>query len=473
MVTALALQSVASCGSATEGGTNARGGSAGAHAGHGGHGGVLGGHAGEAGDGAAGGHAADGGRESEGGEAGTGGVTSGGQGGEPVGAGAGGTTASGGEAGASGGGGAGGSAECEAGAEEDADKDGWTIAAGDCNDCEPLVNPGAFEVLGNAIDDDCDGSVDIREPCDEDIASNTANAVDFARAIDLCQTATPTDGRWGVLSAELSLADGTGLAAADGRAVRPGFGEGLDPALGHAVAVLSTGKAAAKGDTNPAPADTEDTNHGTQSAVPADFVAVGVKGCPPVDAIAFDSEMLSLEIRVPSNARSFSLRANLYSYEFPEWVCSEYTDSFVVLLDSEWDDAPKNPADKNLAVYEPFGARLPMGTNWARGNTGLFTQCVGGATGCNSGVTPDSATGCLGTAELLGTGFDVAKPGLCDADSLAGGATGWRTISGNVVGGEAIRLRIALWDGGDHASDSTVVLDAFEWSTEPTTPGVR
>lgn len=338
--------------------------------------------------------------------------------------------------------------------------------------CEGEVTP-APEVCGNAIDDDCDGSVDICEPCDEDIASNTANAVDFARAIDLCQTATPTDGRWGVLSAELSLADGTGLAAADGRAVRPGFGEGLDPALGHAVAVLSTGKAAAKGDTNPAPADTEDTNHGTQSAVPADFVAVGVKGCPLVDAIAFDSEMLSLEIRVPSNARSFSLRANLYSYEFPEWVCSEYTDSFVVLLDSEWDDAPKNPADKNLAVYEPFGARLPMGTNWARGNTGLFTQCVGGATGCNSGVTPDSATGCLGTAELLGTGFDVAKPGLCDADSLAGGATGWRTISGNVVGGEAIRLRIALWDGGDHASDSTVVLDAFEWSTEPTTPGVR
>jgi hypothetical protein len=46
----------------------------------------------------------------------------------------------------------------------DEDGDGWTVCGGDCCDAigpnclkPELVNPGAFEVPGNMVDDDCDG----------------------------------------------------------------------------------------------------------------------------------------------------------------------------------------------------------------------------------------------------------------------------------------------------------------------------
>ncbi|MCW5897817.1 MAG: putative metal-binding motif-containing protein [Flavobacteriales bacterium] len=41
----------------------------------------------------------------------------------------------------------------------DADGDGWTTCAGDCDDNNPNVYPGAFEIC-NGIDDNCDGQID-------------------------------------------------------------------------------------------------------------------------------------------------------------------------------------------------------------------------------------------------------------------------------------------------------------------------
>ena len=42
----------------------------------------------------------------------------------------------------------------------DQDVDGWTTCQGDCNDLETSVNPGIAEVPSNGIDDDCDGVID-------------------------------------------------------------------------------------------------------------------------------------------------------------------------------------------------------------------------------------------------------------------------------------------------------------------------
>jgi len=41
----------------------------------------------------------------------------------------------------------------------DLDQDGWTTCAGDCNDSDPSMHPGAIEQC-NGADDDCDGDVD-------------------------------------------------------------------------------------------------------------------------------------------------------------------------------------------------------------------------------------------------------------------------------------------------------------------------
>jgi hypothetical protein len=152
----------------------------------------------------------------------------------------------------------------------------------------------------------------------------------------------------------------------------------------------------------------------------------------------------------------------------------------VVLLDSTWTGSPANPADKNLAFYTaPGGAKYPVGVNLAFGDTGLFTQCLNGPTGCGGGSVAGNTNTCLSTADLSGTGMDVVNPpsafpgdpGVCGASNLAGGATGWLATSGNVVGGEIITLRLALWDTGDAFYDSVVVIDGFEWSVDAAEPG--
>src|SRR5262245_60050353 len=146
-------------------------------------------------------------------------------------------------------------------------------------------------------------------------------------------------------------------------------------------------------------------------------------GCPdPSGTTANDPVMLNLEIRVPSNAHSFSLKTNFYSAEFPEWTCSPYNDFFVVLLDSMYSGNPANPTDRNLAFYTQPGTtnNYPVGVNLAYGNTGLFTQCVNGTTGCSG--TSGTISTCVGTDDLMGTGMDEPDSGSCDSNSLTGGA---------------------------------------------------
>ncbi len=367
----------------------------------------------------------------------------------------------------------------------DADMDGFTTCAGDCCDsteCSKpaLVNPSAFDAIGNNVDDDCNGVVDdTLLLCDQGIASNTTAAMDFARAIDICQTTTEAESKWGVISATLTGTDGAAPVDANGHSVRPSFGTNVLPQGGVNLAILSTGAAAAKTDMAPPYKPFSGYSHtGVNTApFPADFLAANggmlpnAPGCPaPNGSVANDPVMLTLRVRVPSNAQSFKLSSNFYSAEFPEYTCSPYNDFFVVLLDSTYMGANPNPMDKNLAFYQPAGSmtKVPVGVNLGHGNTGLFTQCINGETGCLG--MPGTITTCTAMNHLVGTGFDESS-GLCDTGQVVGGATGWLVTTGNVTPGEIITLRIAVWDTSDHILDSLAVIDGFQWSTEVAQPG--
>lgn len=375
--------------------------------------------------------------------------------------------------------------------DQDADGDGFTTCGGDCCDSQvdgcgnpELVNPGAFEAPDNMVDDDCDGMIDnvVAATCDSGLASNSSDPFDYAKAMELCQRATMADSKWGVIDARFVLPDGTtaqNIPHPDQRAIRPTFGNTTTRA-GDSFVVLSTGNAAAPGQTNPnyVAFQTGRQISSTDRALPADWLAANnnqvpnAPGCPaPSGTNGRDAIMLELTIRAPTNAKSFKLATNFMSSEYPEWTCSPYNDFFVVLLDSTWNGTPANPPDKNLAFYKlPQNQIFPVGVNLAHGNTGLFQQCLNGSTGCAATATSGSISTCVSTNELVGTGMDTVTSG-CGSNNFMGGGTGWLVTTGNVVGGEIIKLRIAIWDTSDSQLDSLAIIDAFEWSVEASEPG--
>jgi hypothetical protein len=68
----------------------------------------------------------------------------------------------------------------------------------------------------------------------------------------------------------------------------------------------------------------------------------------------------------------------------------------------------------------------------------------------------------LGNGELQGTGF--YDPGSdCGQSDSGGGSTSWLTTKAPVAPGETITLQLIIWDTGDQAYDSTVLLDDWQW----------
>jgi hypothetical protein len=371
--------------------------------------------------------------------------------------------------------------------DSDRDGDGWGVCSGDCCDVDggvctnaALVNPGAYEVVGNGVDDNCNGEIDEIEPtCDDALTAGSGDGLDFARALDLCQITQedprdPLERTWGVISAQLSRADGNGAPLDVQHRLTPQFGNILHPSQGERMAVLSSGHAVDAND--PAFASFKPgVNLGTSSPPPADWLAANggtfpnPGGClDPWNTSANDPIMLTLRIRAPTNAASFKVKMFFASAEYPEWVCSEFNDFFVALIDS----TAENPTDKNIAIYDDGSETWPVGVNLAMVADGLFTQCENGEIGCARDLA-SQYLGCLGIAQLSGTGFDAPDEGCgSPGQTIVGGGTGWLDMSGNVTPGEIFEIRFAIWDTSGHILDSLVLLDDWRWSLQAAQPGV-
>jgi hypothetical protein len=311
-------------------------------------------------------------------------------------------------------------------------------------------------------------------PCDATLPSDSSTAVDYAAAIDLCATTTEASHSPGLISASLTLTDNTGSPDPASRRIRSAYG-GISPRRGGKFALLSTGTAAGSADDG---YQAPEPGYATANVAspPSDWLAANngaipnPPGCQPISLVADDPVMLTLRIRVPNNAQSFSFDANYLTADFPEYTCGGFIDQFVALLDSSF-GASLNPADKNIASVASAGG-LPFSVNLALPDNGSFTQCVNGSIGCAQVSASDSIATCSGTSQLVGTGMDEADPiYACSAGQTVGGGSGWYVIRGNVVRGDIIELRLAIWDTGDHSWDSDVVLDNFRWGYQPVQAG--
>jgi hypothetical protein len=353
----------------------------------------------------------------------------------------------------------------------DLDGDGWTACNGDCCDVPgpncgspKLVNPGAFEVLSNGVDDDCDPATsDVNAPaaCSsvEKLTNVTPN--DIANAIDICQVTQanaplPTK-KWGLINASFRLADGavpnaTDLANIQGKqaAVLVNYGTGgIVPHKGSTMAGMSSGWMRDQGDAGYAGTA---SSFASNSTAPAAYLAAhggslpssaGCSGNCPAGSGAYDSVNTRLQIRVPTNAKSFSYDFRFFSAEYWSWQCTSYNDFYLAILQSA---APGLPADKNIT----FDAN----NNPVSVNNGFFQVCV--QKGCN--------TCPAGTGELAGTGMQLNN---------TGGGTTWLTTDSPIVPGETITLELMVFDVSDHTLDSLVIVDNFRWSVQPAVVGTH
>lgn len=67
-----------------------------------------------------------------------------------------------------------------------------------------------------------------------------------------------------------------------------------------------------------------------------------------------------------------------------------------------------------------------------------------------------------GNGELAGTGMEVGN---------TGGGTQWLETTAPIVPGETITLELSVFDVSDNILDSLALLDAFEWSIDPSGVG--
>jgi hypothetical protein len=352
----------------------------------------------------------------------------------------------------------------------DMDKDGWSPSQGDCNDCDPNVNPGAIDVLhtnadGGAPywgDEDCDGHPgDNAMPCDTGLALTDVDPNDGAKAIELCAQATATDRKYGVISAAYVRADGTPFASPGLQVgIQSAFGSDVHVQGGESMLVMSSGYARTVGQAGACDGISCEIN---ATATPPPGFPEDDPACPPTPKIA-DDVALQLQIRVPTNATGYSFNFKFYSFEYPDWVCdtSGYNDQFIALVTPPPTGAfvPSGSTGGNIS-FDSNGHPVSV-------NMGFFDVCdpttpqrfashckaTAGAT-CPALPSPYCP---LGVGELAGTGFDVWHSSVGPA-----GATRWLQTQAPAQPGSIITIQFTIWDAGNQEFDSTVLVDNVQW----------
>ncbi|HEY3449654.1 MAG TPA: VWA domain-containing protein [Myxococcales bacterium] len=141
----------------------------------------------------------------------------------------------------------------------------------------------------------------------------------------------------------------------------------------------------------------------------------------PPGSTVFDLHQVTMKLKAPQNARSFSFDLNYFSAEYPEYVGQAFNDTFLAVLEAK---STNNGAPTNIS-FDPNGKPIEVNNNYFENKFHPIPN--------------------------TGTGFD------------ADGSTGWLRTSWPVKGGEIFTLTFSIHDEGDGVYTSLALLDNFQW----------
>jgi hypothetical protein len=299
----------------------------------------------------------------------------------------------------------------------------------------------------------------VPQPCDTGLTLTDTDPMSAAKAIGLCQVASPDSvakgqpgWAWGVVSATYARANGAAYSSPGLQTgIMPTFGTNVNPQEGQNLLVLSSGHARTPGQPGACGNDGCSSHNG--AGKPPGFPSA-VPGCGGGPNVPIEDDIaLLLQLRAPTNATGYSFKFKFYSFEFPEYVCSQFNDEFIALVNPPpmgsqngniSFDSNNNPVSVNIGFFDVCNTQ----------NTQSQWTAFSGCSPCPPLPSPLCPSG---TNDLVGTGFDDVW------SSNWGGATSWLESQAPIGGGEEFSVQFTIWDASDHILDSTVVLDGFQW----------
>jgi hypothetical protein len=176
-----------------------------------------------------------------------------------------------------------------------------------------------------------------------------------------------------------------------------------------------------------------------------------VPGCPVATAI-HDDIALEVTLRAPTNATGYKFDFKFTSFEFAEYVCTNFNDQFIALV-----NPPPMGAQNGNISFDSLGNPVSV-------NIAFFDVCDypdDFAAFCSGTMCPTEPPNLCsaGGSQLIGTGFDNAF----GSNFEDAGGTSWLRTAAPVEGGSAFAIRFAIWDTGDSSYDSTAIIDNFQW----------
>jgi|GEM_PF-1892051 len=305
------------------------------------------------------------------------------------------------------------------------------LGGNDCYDYSAAVYPGAVEIEGDDVDNDCDGvkageatGGPLTQPnctglCTGSQQGAVLCSLELCYGPDVFKTFSAFSPTGDSLTNTYMAVNHYGLQSND-----------LSPFGGTSYLVMATGPATGTSHSTDLPGGTEITDT--------------FSGDDMNDAVE-----LRFQLQAPPGATGFSIDYIFFSEEYEEFIGSSFNDKFYIFL-----EAPSvNGGAKTVINYTTCS------------NPSSYSDFIdeNGQPQCYIAINTAFSEACpYAPTNINGTGFECAPSGGIDSSSY-GSSTGWLFTTWAIQGGENFTLTFHIHDTSDGIYDSAVILDNFRF----------